>query len=279
MRPAIYCFHFSLDRRQEKEDKLDYHVELFEATETLNLSVRTAGRFVAQLGGIAPILLPPFPTAHLGRRPGFQATVLDQKYWFAKLYELVTVEELNYSTHTRYPGSAALHEGVLWHVLWRPAELSRRKRIAMVSPLWVTHFAGPPGADSSRSDPASVEAVKFGVRTGATAHIQGDMPLALVEAYRTWKADPKPAFEDLREDFIVKSETAFTRAQARFYIDVNDKTFSPLRPEVGQLGAAYYQAVFNIQPSLPVMFQWLRAAWTKASATVGCRTTHAGKRT
>jgi hypothetical protein len=258
---------------------LDYLGELLEAKQTLDLSVRTAAQFVAQLGAIAPILLPPLPAAHLGRRPGFQATVLDQKYWFAKLYELVTIEELNYSTHTRYPGFSLHFMKVFYGMYYGALQNYLKNAYAMVNPLWVTHFSGPPGADSSTSNPASMEAVKFSVRTGATAHIQGDMPLALVEAYRTWKADPKPAFEDLREDFIIKSENAFTRAQARFYIDVNDKTFSPLRPEVGQLAAAYYQAVLDIQPSLPVMFQWRRTAWTKASATVASRTTHAGKGT
>ena len=70
-------------------------IEYLEARQTLALSARTAARFVAQLGAIAPILVPPFPTATLGRRPGLQATVLDHKYWFANLYELVTYEELN----------------------------------------------------------------------------------------------------------------------------------------------------------------------------------------
>jgi len=56
------------------------------------------------LRALAPILIPPFPGATLGKRPGFQATVLDHKYWFAKLYELVTYQELSYSTHTDIPG-------------------------------------------------------------------------------------------------------------------------------------------------------------------------------
>jgi hypothetical protein len=117
-------------------------------------------------------------------------------------------------------------------------------------------------------DPDSTEAIKFSILTGATAHIQGDMPLALTEAYNTWKVDPKPAFENLKEDFIVKSELAFTKAQARFYLEVNEKTFSPLRPEVGQLTVAYYQKILDIQPSLPVMFQGRRLAWDKATTAV-----------
>ena len=60
-------------------------------------------------------------------------------------------------------------------------------------------------------------------------------------------------------------ENAFKKAQARFYIEVNDKTFSPFRPEIGQVGAVYYQKLLNVQPSLPVMFQWRRDAWDKAT--------------
>jgi len=83
---------------------VNYQTEYREARQTLELSARTASKFIAQLGALAPILIPPFPSSTLGRRPGFQATVLDQKYWFAKLYELVTYEELQYSLRTQYPG-------------------------------------------------------------------------------------------------------------------------------------------------------------------------------
>ena len=226
-----------------------YHVELLEARQTLELSRRTASQFVAQLGAVAPILLPPFPSATLGRRPGFQATVLDQKYWFAKLYELVTYEELSYSTHTKYPGFS-LHFMKVFYGMYYIALQNYLKNIYMqVSPLWLAHFSGPPAPAGKPLEPTSMEAIEFGVRTGAIAHIQGDMPLALAEGYNTWNTDPKPPFEELREDFIVKSENAFTKAQGRFYLEVNDKTFSPFRPEVGQLGAAYFQELFNIQPS------------------------------
>src|SRR5215469_3130097 len=81
-----------------------YGSELSEARQTLALSNEVRSRFVKNLGALAPILLPPFPAATFGRKPGFQVTVLDQKYWFAKLYALVSFEEFGYSTHTTYPG-------------------------------------------------------------------------------------------------------------------------------------------------------------------------------
>lgn len=247
---------------------MGYQNELLEARQTLVLSGRTASQFVRQLGAIAPVLLPPLPGATLGRRPGFQATVLDQKYWFAKLYEVVSYQELAYSTHTNYPGFSLHFMKIFYGMYYDALQNFMNQRYASVSPLWMTHFSGPESDDDDEVSPVSMEAVQFSVRTGAISHIQGDMPIALATGYRTWSADPKPSFQELRDDFISKSEGAFRAAQARFYIEVNDKIASPMSPAVGQLGAAYYQAVFNIQPSLPVMFQWRKDSWQKAAASL-----------
>jgi hypothetical protein len=240
-----------------------YSAEYLEARETLDLSARTASQFVAQLGALAPVLVPPLPGAHIGRRPGFQATVLDHKYWFAKLYQLVTIQELSYSIHTKYPGFS-FHFVKVFYGMYFDA-LQTFLRGGKAGALWQTHFEGPHVPAGERIDPTAVETVQFSVKTGAIAHIQGDMPVALATAYKTWSANPKPAFDLLREDFIDGSQKAFVAAQAAFYLDVNDKTFSPLSPEVGQFAAAVYQQTFDIQPSLPVMFQWRRDAWQKAA--------------
>jgi|ERR1700722_8436657 hypothetical protein len=244
---------------------MGYDAELIEARATLRLSGETAAGFLKQLGALTPILIFPFPGATLGKRPGFQLTVMDHKYWFAKLYELVSYQEISYALTTAYPGFT-LHFMKVFYLMYYNALQNFMKKSGTVSTLWSTSFTGPP-ADSHGDlpEPDSMEAIKFCVRTGAIAHIQGDMSIALVTGYKTWAVNPKPAFQELRSEFIDKSESAFMRAQAAFYLDVNDKTFSPVRPEVGQLGAAYYQAIMNIQPSMPVMFQWRRDAWQKAA--------------
>jgi hypothetical protein len=56
-----------------------------------------------------------------------------------------------------------------------------------------------------------------------------------------------------------------TSQTARFSKRKSQKTVSP---EVGRLGAAYYQKALKIQPSLTVMFQWRRAAWNEAVAAL-----------
>jgi hypothetical protein len=245
-----------------------FQTELAEARQTLTLSSRTASQFVAQLGALAPILLPPFPAVTLGRRPGFQATVLDQKYWFAKLYEIVSYQELQYSTHTNYPGFSLHFMKVFYGMYFDALQNFTNNKFASVRPLWLTHFRGPESDDRSEISAVSMDAVQFSVRTGAIAHIQGDMPDALATAYKSWNCDPKPVFDQLRDDFITKSEGAFSAAQAAFYIEVNDKIASPMAPAVGQFGAAAYQAVFNIQPSLQVMFQWRKDSWRQAASKV-----------
>src|SRR5437762_10924325 len=146
---------------------MNYHAEYLEARQTLELSARTASNFIAQLGALAPILIPPFPSAHLGRRPGFQATVLDQKYWFAKLYELVSYEELQYSLLTRYPGFS-LHFMKVFYGMYYDALQGIR-----VSSLWKTHFNGPPAKGIEPIQPDSMAAVQHSVRRSAIAHIQG----------------------------------------------------------------------------------------------------------
>jgi len=152
-------------------------------------------------------------------RPGFQATVLDQKDWFAKLYELVTYEELGYSPHTNYHGFRYFMK-VFYEGMYYSAVANSSKQIfTQVSPLWMEHLRGLVGNDGRPADPCTMEAVQHSVRTGATAHIQGDLPIGL-----GWVTRPgtrtQNTFQDLKDDFIVKSDGAFTRAQARFYIEV-----------------------------------------------------------
>src|SRR5579875_1900113 len=136
-----------------------YGSELSEARQTLALSNEVASRFVKNLGALAPILLPPFPAATLGRKAASQATVIDPKYWFAKLYALVSYEEISYSTHTNYPGYS-LHFMKVFYGMYYNAMMSFvAGKTGNVPELWMTHFAGPKHDNKDTVDPTSLEAV------------------------------------------------------------------------------------------------------------------------
>jgi hypothetical protein len=162
------------------------------------LSAKAASQFVAQLGASAPILVFPLPAATLGRRPGFQMTILDHKYWFAKLYELVTYQELDYSRTTQYPGFSWHFMKVFYGMYYNALQNFFKENFTLVSSLWLNHFQGLRTPDNAPVEPYSVGAIEHSVLTGATAHIQGDMPIALANAYRTWSTAPKPPSKTLK---------------------------------------------------------------------------------
>jgi hypothetical protein len=113
--------------------------------------------------------------------------------------------------------------------------------------LWFTHFSGPPSDNDSSVEPTSMEAVQFSVQTGATAHIQHDMPIALATAYQTWSVSPKPAFQELKADFIEKSEGAFARVLAlmreRIFLNVGRGQFAIC--QVPQFESQIFQVIFR----------------------------------
>jgi hypothetical protein len=230
------------------------HVEWMEARNTYTLSKQTASQFVA-------------PGSDTGK-------VLDQKYWFAKLYEIVTYNELGFSIHTRYPGFSLHFMKVFYGMYFDALANFLGQRSGAVSSLWITHFTGL--ASTTNVDPDSYKAIEYSVLTGAIAHIQGDMPVGLVKAYQTWRTNPKPAFKDLRDEFITKSRGAFSNARAQFYVEVNNRylnkymprVFNNKFPEIGPYVIDEGQQELHIHPSLDEMFRWREDAWRKAAARI-----------
>jgi Family of unknown function (DUF5995) len=242
--------------------------ELASAKSTLDLSDRVASSFVTQLGALAPIMVLPFQ-AHFGRRPGFQMTVLDDKYWFAKLYALITYFEIR--DHARFVYSSfVMHFITPFYKLYHDALQSyQRGDRGKVSRLWLSHFDGLRDGIHP-TQPGSMDGAKHSIQTGVTAHVQGDMALALEAAYRSWKADPKPPFDALKKDFMENNRPVFEASKAAFFLDLNDKQPFPFRPEVGQLIIASGERAVGGGLSIDEVYQWREAAWKSA----GLRLSH-----
>jgi hypothetical protein len=240
----------------------DVTAELAEARKTLTLSRQVASSFIAQLGAVSPILMPVIPLqAHIGRRPGFQATVLDDKYWFAKLYELMTYEEIKAHKDYAHPGFV-LHFIPIFYGLYHSALMNYLKgAVTQVHSLWRIHFDGV-----SPSSPAgSMDGAKHSISSGASAHVQGDLANALETAYRSWKADPKPSFAALKDDFFGPRGLApFDASKASFFLDLNDKGPFPFNPAVGQMLIAYGEPIAG-GLSITEVFKWRETAWQEAA--------------
>ena len=242
----------------------DYSRELAEARQTLELSAKVASQFVRQLGALAPILVFPFPGASMGRRPGFQMTVMDDRYWFAKLYELVTFHEIRDSGNFDHPG-CVMHFIPVFYNLYFEAMRNYLRGSRGISALWLRHFDGL----RDLPEQGSLDGAKLSIVSGVTAHIKGDMANALETCYSSWAARPKPAFESLKRDFFEKNRPTFEAARGAFFLDLNDKQPFPFRPEIGQLLIGTGEKVIGGGLSIDEVYQWRETAWKDASSRLG----------
>src|SRR5262249_12241647 len=147
-------------------------------------------------------------------------SVFDHKYWFAKLYELMTYYEIGGHEKFAYPGFILHFIPVFYDLYYNALQSFLAGDYKPVSPLWMLHFSGLMGHLS----PTALNSVLFSVVTGVSAHVQGDMANALEAAYRTWSAKPKPAFAALYDDFFPRSRPIFEVGKANFFLDVGQKT-------------------------------------------------------
>jgi Family of unknown function (DUF5995) len=222
-------------------------IEREAAKKTLHKAAEVARRFVTTVGAV-------------GARGRFIPTVLDNKYWFAKLYELTTYYEIDAEKRFRHP-AFVFHFIPVFHGMYVDAlENFERGNFSAVHPLWLRHFR-----TAGRPDVSSLMAgVQNSIVTATAAHIQGDMATALVRAYRSHVARyclRNPPFETFRADFE-NMQPIFARSQAAFFLELSLKLgFSP---EVGQLiigiGARYAGGL-----DLDEVLRWRAAAWSEAA--------------
>ncbi len=212
------------------------------------------------VGAVAPrnFILP----AHFGSRTGFQKTVLSDLFWFAKLYELMTYFEIRDRERFTHAGFV-MHFIPVFYALYHAAiKQYDANKWNEASPLWQLHFQ----AALQKRRPGSLEGITASVRTGVTAHVQGDMQHALVEAYLTWNATPKPAFADLKDDFFAQNRPAFDAGRAAFLLEIHDKGPSPVRPEVAQLIIGMGEGVISGGVRIAEVYEWRETAWAAAAA-------------
>jgi Family of unknown function (DUF5995) len=207
----------------------------------------------------------------LNARGRFTPTIIDNKYWFAKLYEYITYEEIKAAGQFRHP-AFVMHFIPHFYALYHDAlnKWNSNNRSA-VPRLWATHFT-----TAARPDVSSIMAWAAGVRdsivTGATAHILGDMVAALERAYRSYVRkyclDPPPRLDDFRSDFFDTNRIVFERAKADLLLDAARFSPFPFRPEIGQFLFAKGEPLAG---GLDVneVYRWREQVWAETKRRLG----------
>jgi hypothetical protein len=227
-----------------------FEIEARAAGRTRQQSVEVASRFFRTVGAV-------------GRTGRFIPTIIDTKYWFAKLYEITTGFEISAARDYKQPGFV-LHFIPIFYDMYNRALDAWQAGGGSVSPLWRVHFMS-----TGRPDNDSIMAWSSGVvtslTTGVTAHIRGDMGQALETAYRSFVKkyclDPAPPFDTYKPDFFAMG-TVFNQARAAAMSLV--ASLGPI-PEAGvkvgdALGAGLDVSQVN---------QWRAEAWADAKRRLG----------
>jgi hypothetical protein len=233
-------------------------LELLGARETLRRSAEVANRFVRNVGA-------------LSARGRFIPTVLDDKYWFAKLYEYITYYEI--AEHPRYENPAfVLHFIPIFYNLYATnLDNFLRGDHGRVSSLWLVHFRAA-GRPTTSSAVGRLNAVAASIRTGVEAHVRGDMAMALEQAYRSFVRKyclTNLPFDRLRRDFFEANRPVFDRSKAAFLLHLSQMGPLPVGPEIGQFLLASGEQVGGGGLSIAEIYRWREQAWQEARRRLG----------
>ena len=134
---------------------------------------------------------------------------------------------------------------------------------AAVGRLWTIHFTGAADPDNSSVNSWSM-GVQTSIETGVTAHVRGDMPIALERAYHSYTAkyclDPLPVFDQFRADFFAMG-TVFDRARKILLSHV-----AQMGP-VPEAAVAVGEKLFSRIDS-NVVDGWRKEAWAEAERRI-----------
>jgi hypothetical protein len=114
--------------------------------------------------------------------------------------------------------------------------------------------------------------MRTSIITGVTAHVRGDMAVALERTYRTFVAkyclSPSPRFDDFRPDFFDRNRIVFERAKASFLLHASQLGPFPVGPEWGQFLFAQGEALVG-GLSVDEVYRWREHAWNEAKQRLG----------
>ena len=258
MQPAFAAAHFGEPAACAFNFREAPRIEIAAARDTLRLSASVAGNFLRTVGAV-------------GARGRFIPTIIDNKYWFAKLYEFITFEEINAASQFSQP-AFVMHFIPHFYGMYHDA-LNKwlQNDRATVHPLWSLHFH-----KSARPDNDSIGSWAAGLRTsivtGVTAHVRGDMATALERTYRSYVAKyclaPPPRFDEFRSDFFERNRIVFERAKASLLLEASRFGPLPVGPELGQFLFAKGEP-FAGGLNIDEVYRWREQAWAEAKRRLG----------
>lgn len=228
-----------------------FEIEIKEAVRTRHQSIDVANRFFRTVGAV-------------GRTGRFVPTIIDTKYWFAKLYEITTGFEISAAGDYKHPGFV-LHFIPIFYNMYNSALEAWDHGGAGISDKWRDHFTktGRPDNDLLVG---WTEGVITSLITGVNAHIRGDMGQALETAYRSYTTkyclDPAATPLDTYKDDFFAMGAVFNQARLAAMSLVS--SLGPINEAGVKVGDALGAGL-----SVDQVNQWRAEAWAEAKRRLG----------
>jgi len=234
--------------------------EMASAKQTLHRSIQVAAMFTA-IG--------------LSGRGKLEAVPVDNRYWFAKLYENITYNEILACRKFTLPAFVLHFIPVFYDMYYQALMADLKGQSNKVSPHWRAYFKVASSQDGGITD---------SIIAGVSAHINGDMEEALVQAYLSYISKySRPKQFDLHyPDFFLYNRPVFEKVTADFFTDLSRTTF-PGPVEQGQFAMGVGSQPHTVGPfkfslagivlgkSLDVdeVYEWRQHAWERARRRIG----------
>jgi hypothetical protein len=199
--------------------------------------------------------------------------VNDTPYWFARLYQYITLHEIEERTKLIYP-CFLLHFIPIFYDSYA-AVVDAHKNKGSVPSHWQPHFAL---AQSLSVDPSQdvkewMLAVNKSLTLAVTAHIQGDMAPSLEQAYRSYSAKYAgvPPFDAFKEDFFARNLPVFEKARLSLINElVNRGTgMAMYGKSVDPKFASEAAKIIGMGLDTAEIMKWREEAWKTAKQRLG----------
>lgn len=199
--------------------------------------------------------------------------VNDLPYWFARLYQYVTLHEIEERNTLTYP-CFLLHFIPVFYDTYA-AVVDAYKSKGNVPAHWQPHFAL---AASLSVDPAQdvmvwMLAVNKCLGLAVTAHVQGDMAPSLEQAYRSYSAKYTgvPPFDAFKEDFFARNLPVFEKARLSLVNElVNRGTgLAMFGKSVDPKFASEVAKTIKMGLDTAEIMKWREEAWKTAKLKLG----------
>jgi hypothetical protein len=192
----------------------------------------------------------------------------DNAYWFARLYEIITYDEISSAGNFRYPSFVMHFIPIFYNMYYDKLQHYLNGEYDKVDPHWMEHFniaSGIPWNEKNEGfgyfHPYNSYRINNILESAVKAHIQRDMSLALEQAYKSYVAKygkaNVPPFDQLKSDFFDVNWNIFEGVKnhllCQFSYDLN-MSIDWLRRGDKWIGLSTVE-----------IFQWREEAWNKAA--------------